>query len=229
LALIVSSAEDLFWPVAIAVALLFPIGCGFVYCLLARGVARGSRTDLNVIVVVSAVLFVPYLLLGFIEAERTMAYDEAIKKFPIGHLLDLLLYGVQLTALFVHAALLVWIVWAGIRARRAMAGTIESGSAASHRPSLWANLLLVLVGILAGYLWTLVGFFLSEQLGLRGQMHPTEFGGHFGEKDKQVVSLIVFLSAAAIIVSNLLFRWRWWGISAGVLTGLALSFIALTH
>jgi hypothetical protein len=229
LALIASSTENLYWPVAVAIALLFPVGCGLVYCWAAPRVARGSRADLTVIVVASAILLVPFLLLGMLESERTVAYDNAKGQIPSGHLLDQLLWGAQMTAVIVHIILLLWIIVAGIRVRRGMADDTGTGSPVSNRPSLWANLLLALVGILGGYGWALVAFFIGDWLGLRGQLHRTEFGSAWGEKDAQLAGLVALLSAGALIIANVLFRWRWWGPTAGVLLGLALSFAALTH
>lgn len=228
LALIVSSLENMFWPVVIVAALLFPGGCGLLYCLLARRVAQGRRAELTAIVVASVILFVPYLLLGPFEAEKTMAYKWTLDKTPNGPLLDWLLYGAQVIALIVHGILLAWIVVAGLRLRKALSSIAESGTSSPARPALLANLLLILVGIVVGYLWTLGWFFLGDALGLRGRMTSSDWGMQSGENDEQLAGFIVVLSSGAVIACHLLFRWRWWGLTAGILAGLVVSPPGLT-
>ncbi|HEX7377855.1 MAG TPA: hypothetical protein VF278_12115, partial [Pirellulales bacterium] len=161
--------------------------------------------------------------------ERTMAYGAALTKIPFGRQLDLALYGVQVTSLAIHEALLAWIVFAGFRLRKAMADANRPTSPSLNQPSLQANVLLALVGIATGYLWTLILFARGGQLGLRGRLHPTEFGGRWGENDGHLVGWIAALSAGAIIICSLLFKSRWWGLATGLLMGLALSFFVLKH
>ena len=154
-----------------------------------------------------------------------MAYVEALNKMPVVFLLDRLLHGTQVIAPLVHAVLLVWIAFTGIRLRKSMTDNFEQGSPSPSGPSLLANFLLIFVGLLVGFLWTRFWCFLADAVGLRGRM-----------TDVKLVGLIVLLSAAAVIACHLVYwrrwrwwRWRWWwGLTAGIFAGLALSFFALT-
>jgi hypothetical protein len=226
-ALIVSTSQNMLWPVAVALAGLFPGCCGVAYCFLAVRVAGGSRLDLSVSVAASATLFVPYLLLGPFEIERGPAYTEALDQVPAGPLLGRVLYGAQMTALAAHSVLLGWVIVAGLRLRRSLPTRDEPGSRPA-RPSLGANLLLVFVGFVVGYLWNIGSVFLAEQLGLRGQMTSTEWGPMGGSNDALVVGVASLLFGMGLIGWQIWSRWRWWGLVAGGLAGLALSFVAVS-
>jgi hypothetical protein len=212
----------MFWPVALAV--LFPGCCGVAYCFLAAGVARGSRPDLSVSVAVSAILFVPYLLLSPFEEERIPAYTEAINQVPAGPLLDRLLYGAQMTAIAAHSVLLGWIILAGHRLLRSMTGR-EGPAAHPSRPPLWANLLLVFVGLVVGYGWNVCWVLLADLLGLRGQKTRAEWGPAGGSNDALIVGLASLLLSGGLVGWQSLSRWRCWGLVAAALAGMALTFV----
>jgi hypothetical protein len=221
LALIVASYGNMYGPVVIAVALFFPVGCGLGYCWLAWRIRRGNRTDLTVIVVASAILFLPSLALGFL-----------IEVTVLGQLL----YVAQAIAVIVHQVLLGWIVYAGIRLLGAMTAHAAGirhvtgpGTPDIGQVSLGANLLLMLVGLVVGFSWTLGCFLLGDHLELRGPKSRLEWGSEVGKYDDWLAAIIVLLSASVFIAFHLLSRRRWWGVMLGFLAGLTLGFIALTN
>ena len=66
-------------------------------------------------VALSAVIFLPFLLLLVpLEFERGGTYETDVRGGPLGILLDNLLFGMQVVAVFLHTTLLLWAVLAGI-------------------------------------------------------------------------------------------------------------------